>query len=96
MCFVRAGTTFTTFGLALLALELLASANVRAFYTDEVVRHPSGDMETILRPDFNLDMLLSAPADMAYHWLYKREVFLDAGGLTRHVPVRSSLPCYCG
>jgi len=80
LCFVRAGTTFTTFGLALLALELLASANVRAFYTDEVVRHPSGDMETILRPDFNLDMLLSAPASMAYHWFYKRGVFLDAGG----------------
>lgn len=81
LCFVRAGTTFTPFGLFVLALELLDAPSVRAVYADEIVRTPTGELDTLLRPDFNLDMFLSCPANMARHWFYRRDVFLDAGGL---------------
>lgn len=80
LCFVRAGTTFTPFGLLVLALELLDAMNVRAVYADEIVSTPEGDLDTLLRPDFNLDMFLSCPANMASHWFYRRDVFLNAGG----------------
>lgn len=80
LCFVPAGTTFTAFGLFVLALELLDAPDVRALYADEIVRFASGDLDTLLRPDFNLDLFLSAPACMARHWFYRRDVFIGAGG----------------
>ena len=80
LCFVRAGTTFTPFGLLMLALELLDGDHVRAVYADELVTTQAGTQQVLLRPDFNLDMLLACPAQLARHWLYRREVFLDAGG----------------
>ncbi len=80
LCFVRAGTTFTPFGLLMLALELLNGDHVRAVYADELVTTPAGTQQALLRPDFNLDMLLASPAQLARHWFYRREVFLEAGG----------------
>ncbi|MDD2134401.1 glycosyltransferase [Pseudomonas kurunegalensis] len=80
LCFVRAGTTFTPFGLLMLALELLEGEQVRAVYADELVTTPQGTRQALLRPDFNLDMLLASPAQLARHWFYRREVFLEAGG----------------
>lgn len=80
VCFVRGGTTFTSFGLLMLALELLDATNVRAVYADEITTSVKGELSTLLRPDFNLDMLLSSPGQMARHWFYRRAVFLDAGG----------------
>lgn len=80
VCFVRAGTTFTSFGLLMLALELLGASGVRAVYADEVSVSSTGELSTLLRPDFNLDMFLSCPGKMARHWFYRRDVFLEAGG----------------
>jgi GT2 family glycosyltransferase len=80
LCFVSAGTTFTPFGLLMLALELLDAGNVRAVYADELVSIPGGAQQALLRPDFNLDMFLAQPAQMARHWFYRRDVFLNAGG----------------
>lgn len=80
LCFVEAGTTFTAFGLSLMALDLLDAVGVRALYADELTRNASGELDALLRPDFNLDLLLSVPADMARHWFFLREVFIEAGG----------------
>lgn len=77
---VRAGERFTDSGLLITALELVAAPSCRAIYADEIQVAASGEPQAVLRPDFNLDLLLSFPASMARHWLFRRDVFVDAGG----------------
>lgn len=80
LCFVQAGTTLAPAGITPVALELLDAPGCRAAYADEIVQELTGEISTLLRPDFNLDMLLSWPAGMARHWFFRRDVFLEAGG----------------
>ncbi|RDD93903.1 glycosyltransferase [Acidovorax sp. BoFeN1] len=77
---VEAGETFTPSGLLMVALELLDAPGCRAVYADELVQTEAGDLGSLFRPDFNLDMLLSCPAGISRHWLFQREVLLQAGG----------------
>ncbi|HSX71649.1 MAG TPA: glycosyltransferase, partial [Pseudomonas sp.] len=77
---VRAGECFTASGLLIAALELIAAPQCRAIYADEIQVAANGEPQAVLRPDFNLDLLLSFPASMARHWLFRRDVFIEAGG----------------
>ncbi|SCW34038.1 Glycosyl transferase family 2 [Pseudomonas peli] len=77
---VNAGDEFTPSGLLIAALDLLGAPALRAVYGDEVIRQAGGGLGIALRPDLNLDMLLSLPAGMSRHWLFKRDVWLDMGG----------------
>lgn len=77
---VDAGDCFTPSGLLMVALELLDAPQCRAVYADALVRTDADEPAPLFRPDFNLDMLLSCPANMARHWLFRRDVFLEAGG----------------
>lgn len=77
---VRAGERFTCSGLLVAALELVVAPECRAIYTDEMQLTARGDLLPILRPDFNLDLLLSFPSSMSKHWLFRRDVLLAAGG----------------
>lgn len=77
---VEAGCEFTSSGLLIAALDLLALPGCRAVYGDELLREQSGDMGAVLRPDLNLDLLLSLPASMSRHWLFNRQVWLEMGG----------------
>lgn len=77
---VEAGTTFTPSGLLIAALDLLDTQGLRAVYGDEVVRGDGDELGLALRPDLNLDMLLSLPAALASHWLYNSDAWLAAGG----------------
>jgi GT2 family glycosyltransferase len=63
----------------MVALELLSGGDCRAVYGDELLRLPSG-LGPAFRSGFNLDMLLSFPAGMARHWLFRRELLLEIGG----------------
>jgi len=76
----QAGEIFTPGGLTIAGLELLPDPDCRAIYGDALFRQESGDVGVGLRPDFNLDYLLSFPSAMATHWLFKRSVLLAAGG----------------
>jgi O-antigen biosynthesis protein len=78
---VDAGTEFLVSGMAVLAQELAGTLPLRAVYADEIIRGHDGELTALLRPDFNLDLLLSMPSSMAGHWLYRRDVFVAAGGL---------------
>ncbi|WP_193725917.1 glycosyltransferase [Xanthomonas arboricola] len=78
---VKAGTTFTASGLLAVAQDLLADSSLRAVYADEMIRAEDGELSALLRPDANLDLLLSMPASMVRHWLYRRDTFVAAGGL---------------
>ncbi|MEB3840436.1 glycosyltransferase [Pseudomonas guariconensis] len=77
---VEAGTVFTASGLLIAALDLLGAQGLRAVYGDEVVGSQGKPQEPVLRPDLNLDMLLSLPSTMASHWLFNREAWLSLGG----------------
>lgn len=77
---VDAGTMFTAGGLLISALQMLQNAHGRALYGDECVRAEGGDMSLVLRPELNLDLLLSLPAGMARHWLFNRQAWLELDG----------------
>src|SRR5690606_40171067 len=51
-----------------------------AVYADELMRLKDGEHGIALRPDLNLDLLLSFPAGLSRHWLLRRDVLLEQGG----------------
>lgn len=78
---VEAGAEFTISGLLIAALDLLgAPESCVAVYADELVRLEDGENGLALRPDLNLDLLLSFPASLSRHWLLRRETLLAEGG----------------
>lgn len=78
---VEAGVTFTPAGLLRLALELSGDcAHWLAVYADEAVRVNGSELGISLRPDFNLDLLLSFPAGLSRHWLFRRDALVGLGG----------------
>ncbi|GLX13023.1 flagellar glycosyl transferase FgtA [Pseudomonas straminea] len=83
---VNAGDEFTASGLTVVALELLNAGECRALYCDELQRMPDGTLGAAFRPSFNLDLLLSLPSVMARNWLYRRDVFVESGGLNAQYP----------
>ena len=77
---VEAGSEFTASGLTVAGLDLQGASGCRAVYADEALRKSNGDMGAVMRPDPNLDLLLSLPSAMARHWLFNRSVWLAMGG----------------
>ncbi|MCB5185794.1 glycosyltransferase [Methylobacillus gramineus] len=78
---VEAGSEFMPSGLLITALELATLPDTcHAAYADELVRLEDDELGLILRPDFNLDLLLSFPASVSPHWLLRRTTWLEHGG----------------
>ena len=77
---LRPGEVVTQNGLVICALELIGAPGCRAIYADQLQRAQQGEMEIVLRPDLNLDLLLSFPRALSRHWLIRRDVCLAAGG----------------
>ncbi|OWJ91228.1 O-antigen biosynthesis protein [Pseudomonas sp. A46] len=77
---VEAGVEYTPSGLLVAALDLIEGQSCLAVYADGVMRGADGEMGVALRPDFNLDLLLSLPASMARHWLLRRDNFVAMEG----------------
>lgn len=78
---VNAGDEFTSGGFLMAGLELLgAGSDFRAVYCDELYRQEDGALGAAFRPSMNLDYLLSFPAGMARHWIFRRETLVEAGG----------------
>lgn len=78
---VQAGVEFTASGLMVAALELLAAPpGYLAVYADEAMRDANGSVDVALRPDFNLDLLISFPASLSRHWLFNRQALQQMGG----------------
>src|SRR5690606_7643397 len=92
---IHAGDEFTVNGLLMAGLELLSAPDCRAVYCDEMYRQTDGSLGAALRPAFNLDYLLSFPAGMAHHWLFRREVLVEAGASTRIFPMLSNSNSSC-
>ncbi|WP_434656475.1 glycosyltransferase [Pseudomonas sp. R3-56] len=83
---LRAGDELTASGFLSAALDLIDAPGLRAVYADEVMRHANGNLDLMLRPDFNLDLLLSLPATMVGHWLFRRDVWQGLGGFVTDWP----------
>ncbi|ACS85354.1 glycosyltransferase [Musicola paradisiaca] len=77
---IRAGECVTAGGLIMTSIGLVSAQGCSAVYGDELLRGDNDNIGASCRPDFNLDYLLSTPAIMASHWLFKREVLLELGG----------------
>ncbi len=75
-----AGVGFTECGLTMLALELIGDPDCRALYADEIYRTEAGELGIALKPDFNLDLLLSLPVSITRSWFFRRRVFVELGG----------------
>lgn len=76
---VEAGSHLTKGGVATLAVELTKADTCRAIYADEVHRYKDGSLGVALRPDFNLDYLISFPSGMVQHWIFRRDEFCRLG-----------------
>ena len=77
---VDAGDLLTPCGLLIAGLELLEDPDCRAIYGDAWVQEAEGALSAALRPDFNLDYLLSLPGILARNWLLRCEAVRVAGG----------------
>ncbi|MCI8210530.1 hypothetical protein AUC61_13395 [Pseudomonas sp. S25] len=77
---VQAGEEFTSSGLFATGLELACQSGHRAVYADEIVLKSDGQREFLLRPDLNLDLLLSSPAMLMQHWIFRHETWREQGG----------------
>ncbi|WP_083679811.1 glycosyltransferase [Stutzerimonas balearica] len=76
---VDAGEELTSSGQLIAQLELVQTPDCRAISFDEIYRQ-DGALGAACRPSFNLDYLLSFPAGMARHWLFRSEAVLEVGG----------------
>ncbi|WMJ03056.1 glycosyltransferase [Pseudomonas chlororaphis subsp. aurantiaca] len=83
---VEAGDCLTSSGLLIAGLELLEDPDCRAIYGDAMIAGSGDTLSAALRPDFNLDYLLSVPGVMARNWLFRCEALLEAGGFNPHFP----------
>ena len=77
---VEAGETVQPSGMLMFDLALGDTATCDAIYGDAFYQREGQILGTALRPDFNLDMLLSYPAEMARHWIFRLETLIAQGG----------------
>lgn len=77
-----AGSRVLGEGLAQLRSELLNADSCRAACLDMLLLAADGSCEPLLRPDPNLDLLLSDPAHHALGWVLSRAALADIGGLS--------------
>ncbi|MFN3737491.1 rhamnan synthesis F family protein [Hydrogenophaga sp.] len=78
---LRAGDELTPDGLALTLLTMRDDDHCVGVYADEVFREAGGALGAAFRPDMNLDLLLSFPASLCGHWLWRRSHLIEMGGL---------------
>ncbi|WP_417539722.1 glycosyltransferase [Marinobacter sp.] len=77
---LNAGDLLTPSGLLIAGLELAAASGFRALYMDAVQHEADGTKGLVLRPDLNLDLLLSFPSSLVRYCLFNHSALLSAGG----------------
>lgn len=75
--FVTSGSEILRSGAIALAAGLSQAEHCQAVYADEFYAIDGKPLGNAFRPDFNLDLLLSNPAKMARHWLFRRQWILE-------------------
>jgi len=82
--FLEAGETLLSSGMLMFDLALGDAEQCDALYGDELYQQEGDIHSTAFRPDFNLDLLLSYPAEMARHWLFRTRTLRELGGFNPH------------
>lgn len=80
---LQAGDELVSSGVQVVSLELLANPDCRAIYADALWHQEGDDLGPLLRPDFNLDYLLSFPRGLIGNWLFRRTELLGLGGFAQ-------------
>lgn len=80
LMFVESGETILPSGMLMFDLALGDALACDAIYGDEFYQFGGCITHTALRPDFNLDMLLSYPCEMARHWIFRIDTLKALGG----------------
>lgn len=70
---VDAGVTFCTQAFCNLGLSLSNAPECFALFADELKEEQNGELVDALRPDFNLDLVLSTPWLYSRRWLFRRD-----------------------
>ena len=83
---MQAGEELTFNGALMTSLQLAKMGSHRAVYADEVTRADHGKFDTALRPDINVDLLLSAPALFGRHWMFRRDLWEQMGKFSADYP----------
>jgi glycosyltransferase involved in cell wall biosynthesis len=83
---IQAGEELTLNGALMTSLQLAKMGGHRAVYADEVIRAEHGKFDTALRPDINVDLLLSAPALFGRHWMFRRDLWEHMGKFSADYP----------
>lgn len=80
---VDAGCAFLDSGLLILALDILvAPESCMAIYADEAIKQGEVELGLSLRPDLNLDLLLSFPSSISPRWIFRRNSLVAQGGFS--------------
>lgn len=77
---IENGEILESSGMLMFDLALGDTAGCDAIYGDEFYQVDGHIIGTALRPDFNLDMLLSYPSEMARHWIFRIDTLITLGG----------------
>jgi len=77
---IKAGEIIQPSGMLMFDLALEDTQACDAIYGDEFYHVEGRILGTALRPDFNLDMLLSYPSEMARHWIFRINTLNALGG----------------
>jgi GT2 family glycosyltransferase len=83
---VDAGSTLSVAALLKAAIKITEGPTTRALFADEIAQHQEDACEVMLRPDFNLDYLLSHPQLTSRHWIFNRYSTIDAGRFDPQYP----------
>ncbi|MFY1667375.1 glycosyltransferase [Pseudomonas sp. Pseu.R1] len=83
---IEAGSTLNVAGLLKAAVHITEHPTTRALFADDIAQTPEPASEVMLRPDFNLDYLVSFPEATARHWLFNRYSAIDAGRFDGRYP----------
>lgn len=81
----EAGVSFSEHGMSRVRLKLPELPRSPALFADELYRLSEGGHDLAMRPDFNLDYLLSYPAAMSRHWVFHRQTIIGIGGFNPEV-----------
>ncbi|MGD8105701.1 glycosyltransferase family 2 protein [Pantoea sp. FN0302] len=83
---VPAGTQYSAQGLLLASDALGSLDNLAIVYADEMLLLADGEMSPHFKPDFNLDLFLSAPRLYLQRAFFQRDALISTGGFDTGFP----------
>jgi GT2 family glycosyltransferase len=83
---IDAGSTLNAAGILKAAIKITETPTLRALFADEIAQTSESSSNVMLRPDFNLDYLLSFPEATTRHWIFNRYAVIDAGQFDGRYP----------